>query len=131
MFTHYQLLTDPERRRKFDNLGITEEGNRQRPDNSHFHMPDPLEDLFTGNFKFHYQNRDISFFHKMSITYRSVKLCYLVPLEKSATKQATILDLGELKKIILSFKKLFLGYFLIYLIGEFVTELFFVKRIYK
>ncbi|XP_015605119.1 dnaJ homolog subfamily C member 16 isoform X2 [Cephus cinctus] len=68
----YELLTDPERRRKFDNHGITEEGMpRQRRDNSHFNMPDPFEELFTGNFKFHYQNRDITLFHKMSITYRA------------------------------------------------------------
>lgn len=66
-----QLLTDPERRKKYDNHGITEEGMpRQRRDSSHFNMPDPLEDLFGGNFKFHYQNRDITLFHKMSVTYR-------------------------------------------------------------
>lgn len=68
----YELLTDPERRRKFDNHGITEEGiPRQRRDSSHFNVLDPLEELFTGSFKFHYQNRDITLFHKMSITYRS------------------------------------------------------------
>ncbi|XP_029155802.1 dnaJ homolog subfamily C member 16 [Nylanderia fulva] len=68
----YELLTDPERRRKFDNHGITEEGiPRQRRDNSHFNVLDPLEELFTSNFKFHYQSRDITLFHKMSITYRS------------------------------------------------------------
>ncbi|XP_043269682.1 dnaJ homolog subfamily C member 16 [Venturia canescens] len=67
----YELLSDPERRRKYDNHGLTEENTRHRGDNSHFHMTDPLEELFTGNFKFHYQNRDISFFHEMSITYRT------------------------------------------------------------
>ncbi|XP_066588233.1 dnaJ homolog subfamily C member 16 [Prorops nasuta] len=68
----YELLTDPERRKKFDNYGITEEGlPRQRRESSHYSMPDPLEELFTGNFKFHYQNRDITLFHKMSITYRA------------------------------------------------------------
>lgn len=79
-FKHSQLLSDPERRRKYDNHGLTEESTRQRGENSHFHMPDPLEELFTGNFKFHYQNRDISFFHEMSITYRSVKI-FLVPFQ--------------------------------------------------
>jgi len=70
-----QLLTDPERRRKFDNHGITEESiPRQRRDNSYFNVLDPLEELFTGNFKFHYQSRDITLFHKMSITYRYVFL---------------------------------------------------------
>lgn len=69
----YELLTDPERRRKFDNHGITEEGiPRKRRDNSHFNVLDPLEELFTNNFKqFHYQTRDITLFHKMSISYRS------------------------------------------------------------
>ncbi|XP_071876722.1 dnaJ homolog subfamily C member 16 l(3)80Fg [Bombus fervidus] len=69
----YEILTDPERRRKFDNHGITEESiSRQRRDNSHFNnVFDPLEELFVRNFKFHYQNRDISLFYKMSITYRS------------------------------------------------------------
>ncbi|RLU16233.1 hypothetical protein DMN91_011993 [Ooceraea biroi] len=43
----YELLTDPERRRKFDNHGITDEGlPRQRRDNSHFNVLDPLEELF-------------------------------------------------------------------------------------
>ncbi|KOC69315.1 DnaJ like protein subfamily C member 16 [Habropoda laboriosa] len=66
-------LTDPERRRKFDNHGITEESiPRQRRDNSHFNnVFDPLEELFARNFKFHDQNRDISLFYMMSITYRS------------------------------------------------------------
>lgn len=69
----YEILTDPERRKKFDNHGITEENiSRQRRDNSHFNnVFDPLEELFARNFKFHYQNRDISLFYKMSITYRS------------------------------------------------------------
>ncbi|XP_014481726.1 PREDICTED: dnaJ homolog subfamily C member 16 [Dinoponera quadriceps] len=68
----YELLTDPERRRKFDNFGITEEGiGRQRRDSNHYNVLDPLEELFSGNFQFHYQKRDITLFHKMSITYRS------------------------------------------------------------
>ncbi|KAK2580353.1 hypothetical protein KPH14_001249 [Odynerus spinipes] len=68
----YELLTDPERRRKFDNHGITEEGfPRYRRESSHVNTLDPLEELFSRNFKFHYQNRDIALFHKMSITYRS------------------------------------------------------------
>ncbi|KAL2744675.1 dnaJ subfamily C member 16 isoform X2 [Vespula maculifrons] len=68
----YELLTDPERRRKFDNHGITEESfPRQRRESSRLNILDPLEEFFGGNFKFHYQNRDIALFHKMSITYRS------------------------------------------------------------
>lgn len=45
---------------------------RQRRDNSHYNVLDPLEELFSGNFQFHYQKRDITLFHKMSITYRYV-----------------------------------------------------------
>lgn len=74
-------MTDPERRRKFDNHGITEEGiPRKRRDNSHFNVLDPLEELFTNNFKqFHYQTRDITLFHKMSISYRFVYfLCIII-----------------------------------------------------
>ncbi|XP_063974734.1 dnaJ homolog subfamily C member 16 [Diachasmimorpha longicaudata] len=66
----YELLSDPERRRNFDNHGITEEGSKFRQERSHFQMPDPLKESFGGNFKFHYQSRDISFYHKMSVTYR-------------------------------------------------------------
>lgn len=65
-----QLLSDPERRRKFDIHGITEESVPRYRRDSHQNMPDPLEDLFSGNFKFHYQSRDITLFHKMTITYR-------------------------------------------------------------
>ncbi|EFN79950.1 dnaJ homolog subfamily C member 16 [Harpegnathos saltator] len=69
----YELLTDPERRRKFDNFGITSEDgvSRQRRDSKQYNVRDPLEELFSGNFQFHYQKRDITLFHKMSITYRS------------------------------------------------------------
>jgi len=53
----------------FDNHGITDESlPRQRRDNSRY-VFDP-EELFTGNFKFHYRNRDITLYHKMSITHR-------------------------------------------------------------
>ncbi|XP_014209177.1 dnaJ homolog subfamily C member 16 [Copidosoma floridanum] len=68
----YELLSDPERRRKFDNHGITEEGiPRYKREEGHFNMHDPFEEFFSGNFKFHYQSRDISLFHKMSITFRA------------------------------------------------------------
>lgn len=67
----YELLSDPERRRKFDIHGITEESVPRYRRDSHQNMPDPLEDLFSGNFKFHYQSRDITLFHKMTITYRA------------------------------------------------------------
>lgn len=79
-----QLLTDPERRKKYDNHGITEESiPRQRRDNSHYNVLDPLEELFGSNFKFHYQSRDITLFHKMSITYRYVFPAYNNDLSSS------------------------------------------------
>lgn len=68
----YEILSDPERRRKFNDHGITEDSiPRQKWDSSHFNVLDPLEELFAGNFKFHYQSRDVTLFHKMSITYRA------------------------------------------------------------
>ncbi|XP_057336763.1 dnaJ homolog subfamily C member 16 [Microplitis mediator] len=68
----YELLSDPERRRKFDNHGITEEHISRPKQSNYFHKTDPLDELFSGgNFKFHYQTRDLSFFHKMSISYRT------------------------------------------------------------
>lgn len=67
-----QLLTDPERRKKFDNHGITEEGTprRDRRENPHF-MSDPLEELFSKDFHFKY-TQDIRLFYRMTISYRYV-----------------------------------------------------------
>ncbi|KAH0552612.1 hypothetical protein KQX54_013286 [Cotesia glomerata] len=68
----YELLADPERRKKFDDHGITEENMSRQKQSSNFHMNDPIDELFnSGNFKFHFQSRDVSFFHKMSISYRT------------------------------------------------------------
>ncbi|XP_001603228.1 dnaJ homolog subfamily C member 16 [Nasonia vitripennis] len=77
----YELLSDPERRRKFDNHGITEEGlpgrDRTFRQKREFNMPDPFEELYSGNFQFHYQSRDISLFHEMSISYRAYENIYV------------------------------------------------------
>lgn len=69
----YELLTDPERRKQYDNYGVTEETPPVRPkrDFSQYRRYDPLDDLFGPNvngFKFHYQDRDIVLFHRLSIT---------------------------------------------------------------
>ncbi|KAL7021158.1 hypothetical protein ACKWTF_011779 [Chironomus riparius] len=65
----YELLSDPERRKSFDLYGITNEDyQRQRPDYSQYgkFSFDPFDDFF--GHKTFYQNQDISFFHKLSIT---------------------------------------------------------------
>lgn len=65
----YELLSDPERRKAFDLYGITnDEYQRQRPDYSQYGKfnSDPFDDFF-GHKNF-FQNQDISFFHKLSIT---------------------------------------------------------------
>lgn len=64
----YELLTDPERRKQYDNFGRVEEP-RPRPEYRRF---DPMDELFAGSgFHFHYTDRDITLFHKLSITTRA------------------------------------------------------------
>jgi DnaJ-class molecular chaperone len=71
-----QLLTDPERRKHFDNFGVVvEEGSqfRKKRDYNQFQRFDPLEELFgsqSGGYKFHFQDRDINLFHKLRVTTR-------------------------------------------------------------
>ncbi|XP_071446764.1 dnaJ homolog subfamily C member 16 isoform X1 [Hetaerina americana] len=71
----YELLSDPERRKQFDNFGVTEDPALQKkPDYSHYRRFDPLDDLFGfpgSGFRFHFQDRDITIFHKLSITTRA------------------------------------------------------------
>lgn len=65
----YELLSDPERRKAYDLYGITHEDyQRQRPDYSQYQRfsSDPFEDIF-GHHQF-FQNQDINFYHKLSIT---------------------------------------------------------------
>ncbi|CAG2063554.1 unnamed protein product [Timema podura] len=71
----YELLTDPERRKHYDNTGVTENEAkfRNKRDYSQYRKFDPLDDLFGpnfGGFKFHYQDRDVTLFHKLSVTTR-------------------------------------------------------------
>lgn len=67
----YELLSDPERRRKFDDKGITEDDFYQRPDHPSFHTTNPFDDIFSqyGAY-FNFQDNDITFFHKLSISTR-------------------------------------------------------------
>ncbi|KAG5672388.1 hypothetical protein PVAND_002519 [Polypedilum vanderplanki] len=64
----YELLSDPERRKAFDLHGITNENYpRERFDYSKYgRFEDPFDNFFGHNNFF--QNQDISFFHKLSIT---------------------------------------------------------------
>lgn len=65
----YELLSDPERRKQYDNFGRIIEETRPRPDYRRF---DPMDDLFAGTgFRFRYPDRDITLFHKLSISTRS------------------------------------------------------------
>lgn len=64
----YELLIDPERRVKFDQMGITEDTYKERYDYSRFHNH-PFEDIFSHAY-FNFQENDITFFHRLSITAR-------------------------------------------------------------
>ncbi|XP_065351702.1 dnaJ homolog subfamily C member 16 isoform X2 [Cloeon dipterum] len=79
----YELLMDPERRKKFDSFGITEDAPAftNKPDYSQYRRFDPLDDLFGfqgSSFRFHYQDRDITIFHKLSVTTKAYEN-HLVP----------------------------------------------------
>ena len=64
----YEILTDPERRRMFDNFGRVEEARPRRE--SHYRQFDnSFDDVFSG-FRFKFNDRDITLFHKLSITTR-------------------------------------------------------------
>lgn len=63
----YELLSDPDRRLLYDQKGITEETDR--PEHTPF-QSHPFEDLFVQHGHFNFQENDITFFHKLSITTR-------------------------------------------------------------
>lgn len=65
----YELLSDPERRRKYDNKGITEDDPYDRHDYKPFHT-NPFDELFGHGAHFNFQENDITFFYKLSITTR-------------------------------------------------------------
>ena len=81
-----QLLTDPERKKHFDTFGVAvEEGSqfRQKREYSQYRRFDPLDELFgnqAGGFKFRFQDRDITLFHKLSVTTRYTFLDLFNPL---------------------------------------------------
>jgi DnaJ-class molecular chaperone len=73
-----QLLTDPERKKHFDTFGIVVEESsqfRKKRDYNQYQRFDPLEELFgtqAGGYKFRFQDRDITLFHKLRVTTRYV-----------------------------------------------------------
>lgn len=69
----YELLTDPERRKLFDTFGRVEEARpRAEPQ---FRRYDTFDDIFASSgFKFRFSDRDITLFHKLSITARRVNI---------------------------------------------------------
>ncbi|KAF2899439.1 hypothetical protein ILUMI_06735 [Ignelater luminosus] len=64
----YELLIDPERRVKFDQTGITEDTYKEKYEYSRF-QNHPFEDIFNHAY-FNFQENDITFFHRLSITAR-------------------------------------------------------------
>lgn len=64
----YELLADTERRTRFDQMGIVEDTYKERFDYSRFHS-NPFDDLLHNSY-FNFQENDIAFFHRLSITSR-------------------------------------------------------------
>lgn len=66
----YELLSDPERRKKYDQKGITEDDSYIREDHKPFYANNPFDDLFGQGAHFNFQENDITFFYKLSVTAR-------------------------------------------------------------
>lgn len=67
----YELLSDPDRRQRYDDKGITEEDINKRQEHPHFFTGNPFDDLFAQHgAHFNFQENDIMFFHKLSISTR-------------------------------------------------------------
>lgn len=67
----YELLSEPERRKKYDDKGITEDDFYNNPEHPPFHTNNPFDDIFTAHgAHFNFQENDITFFHKLSISTR-------------------------------------------------------------
>ncbi|XP_035780794.1 dnaJ homolog subfamily C member 16-like [Anopheles albimanus] len=67
----YELLSDSERRKAYDQYGITNEDaivNRERPDyTTYSRFQDPFEHFY-GAHNFNFHDQDISLYHRLSIT---------------------------------------------------------------
>ncbi|CAG9760162.1 unnamed protein product [Ceutorhynchus assimilis] len=65
----YELLSDADRRSLYDRKGITEDDFYKRPEKHSFFTQSPFDDMFGPNgAHFNFQENDITFFHKLSIT---------------------------------------------------------------
>lgn len=65
----YELLSDTERRKKYDDKGITEDDLYLKREYKPFN--NPFDDLFGQHgAHFNFQEHDITFFYKLSITTR-------------------------------------------------------------
>lgn len=73
----YELLTDPERRKHFDTFGVAVDESpqfRKKQDYSQYQRFHPLDGLFgtqTGGFRFHFQDHDVTVYHKLRVTTRA------------------------------------------------------------
>lgn len=65
----YELLSDADRRFKYDQKGITEDDFYNRQEYARY-QGNPFEELFVQHGHFNFQENDISFFHKYSVTAR-------------------------------------------------------------
>ncbi|CAH1156022.1 unnamed protein product [Phaedon cochleariae] len=79
----YELLSDPDRRKRYDDKGITEDDFYKRPSHPSFHANNPFEDLFAHGAHFNFQENDITFFHKLSITTRQYDKLLVPKSEKT------------------------------------------------
>ncbi|GJQ86858.1 hypothetical protein Trydic_g19526 [Trypoxylus dichotomus] len=65
----YELLSDPDRRLKYDQKGITEDDFYLKQEYARYRPPHIFEDIF-GYAHFNFQENDITFFHRLAITTR-------------------------------------------------------------
>ncbi|KAL1492094.1 hypothetical protein ABEB36_012587 [Hypothenemus hampei] len=80
----YELLSDPDRRNLYDNKGITEDDYYKKPDRQSYFTHSPLDEMFGPHgAHFNFQENDITFFHKLSITTRQFDKIILGKSEKT------------------------------------------------
>lgn len=65
----YELLSDPDRRFKYDQKGITEDDFYLKQEYARYQPPHVFEDIF-GYAQFNFQENDITFFHRLAVTTR-------------------------------------------------------------
>ncbi|KAJ3642615.1 hypothetical protein Zmor_025378 [Zophobas morio] len=80
----YELLSDPERRKKYDDKGITEDDFYNKPEHPPFQTNNAFDDIFGSHgAHFNFQENDITFFHKLSITARQYDKLIVPKSEKT------------------------------------------------